>query len=264
MTNWSDSGQVKEDTECRSKDKTLKDGPIICQSEEFLPEENREKKDLTLAELNHVFKMFLRERGTRKKDISIVGQFSVIYDDPKFAQWHALNKTEQSDSLSKQVIMPQAYDELIAPIGDTAGDQTIIKGVVKDAIQNAIDSFSHAAFVQKKYITRFPGIKIILFIDQAQKRMVLAVVDNGYGEKITKPKKSFTGEEYGDDFASRLVDWLVRRFFEKEEGDVRRDIAYTGGQGMAMKKLKIELQLDTEVHFLASGAVFELRLKNFF
>ena len=148
MTNWSDSGQVKEDTEYRSKGKTLKDGPIICQSEEFLPEENREKKDLTLAELNHVFKMFLRERGTRKKDISIVGQFSIIYDDPKFAQWHTLSKAEQSDSLSKQVIMPQAYDELIAPIGDTAGDQTIIKNVVKDAFQNAIDSFSHAATVR--------------------------------------------------------------------------------------------------------------------
>ena len=264
MTNWSDSGQVKEDIEYRSKGRRLKDGPIICQSEEFLPEENREKKDLTLAELNQVFKMYLRDRGTGKEDISIIGQFSVIYDDPKFAQWHTLSKAEQSDSLSKQVIMPQAFDELITPIGATAGDETIIKGVVKDAVQNAIDSFSHAAFVQKKYITRFPGIKIILFIDQAEKGMVLAVVDNGYGEKIIKPRKSFTGEEYGGDFASRFVDWVVRRYFEKEEGDVRRDIAYTGGQGMALKKLNIELQLDTEVHFLASGAVFELRLKGFF
>ena len=101
-------------------------------------------------------------------------------------------------------------------------------------------------------------------MDQAQQRLVLAVVDNGFGEKITKPKKNFTGEEYGDDFASRLVDWVVRRYFEKEEGEVRRDIAYTGGQGMALKKLRIELHLDAEVHFLASGAVFELRLKNIF
>lgn len=247
-----------------ARGKKLKDGPIVCQSEAFLPEENREKKDITLAELNNVFKMYLRERDTRKRDIDIVGQFSVLYDDPKFAEWHTLNKSEQSDSLSKQVIMPQAYAELIASIGAAAGDREIIGKVVKDAVQNAIDSFSHAAFVQKKYLTRFPGIKIILFIDQAQKRMVLAVVDNGYGERITKPKKSFTGEEYGDDFASRFVDWVVRRFFEKEEGTVRRDIAYTGGQGMAMKKLKIELQLDAEVHYLASGAVFELKLKNFF
>lgn len=247
-----------------SKQGKLKDGPIICQSEEYLPDENREKKDLTLAELNHVFKMYLGKRGTRQQDLSIVGQFSVIFDDPKFAQWHTLSKTEQSDSLSEQVIMPQAYAELIAPIGATAGDADIIQNVAKDALQNAIDSFSHAAFVQKKYATRFPGIKIILFIDQARKQMVLAVVDNGYGEKINKPKKTFTGEEYGDDFASRFVDWVVRRFFEKEKGEVRRDIAYTGGQGMAMKKLNIELQLDTEVHFLASGAVFELRLKNFF
>jgi hypothetical protein len=242
----------------------LKHGPVIFQSEELLPDENRAKKDLTLAELNHVFKMYLQERGSKKRDISIVGQFSVIFNDPKFAVWHTLSKSAQSDALSEQVIMPPVYEELITPIGTTAGDPQIIKSVVKDALQNAIDSFSHAAFVQKKYLTRFPGIKIILFIDQINKLMVLAVVDNGFGAKINKPKKSFTGEEYGDDFASRLVDWAVRRFIEKNEGEVRRDIAYTGGQGMAMKKLKLELQLDVSVHFLASGAVFELKLKNYF
>ena len=248
---------------------TLKDGPVICQSEEFLPDdvlsdEIKTRKDLTLAELNHVFKMYLQERGTRNKDISIIGQFTVIYNHPKFAEWHTLSKPEQNDLLSDQVLMPRVYGDLITPLGATAGDEQIIKSVVKDALQNAIDSFSHAAFVQKKFVTRFPGVKIILFMDQANKRMVLAVVDNGYGEKITKPKKTFTGEEYGDDFASRLVDWVVRRYFEKEPGDVRRDIAYTGGQGMALKKLRIELQLDAKVYFLASGAVFELKLKNYF
>jgi len=237
---------------------------VIFQKEVLPSDEDRTKKDLSLAELNHVFKMYLQERGTRREDISIVSQFSVIYNNPKFAEWHTLSKLEQSDSLSEQVIMPRVYNDLIAPIGETAGDEQTIKSVAKDAIQNAIDSFSHAAFIQKKYITRFPGIKIVLFIDQVMERMVLAVIDNGYGEKITKPKKSHLGEEYGDDFASRIVDWVVRRFFEKEEGGVRRDIAYTGGQGMALKKIRIELQLDVEVHFLVSGAVFELRLKNFF
>ena len=258
---------MKENTEYVSKGRSLKEGPVICQSNDFmdfLSDENRTKKDLTLAELNHVFKMYLQERGTSKKDISILGQFSLLFNDPKFSEWHELSKSEQSDSLSDQVIFPQVYDELITPLGITAGDDRTIKSVVKDAIQNAIDSFSHAAFLQKKYITRFPGIKIILFMDQVKKQMVLVVVDNGFGAKITKPKKSHLGEEYGDDFAARLVDWVVRRFFEKEEGEVRRDIAYTGGQGMAMKKLRIELQLDVEVHFLASGAVFELRLKSFF
>ena len=262
--NLNTSRKMPADSGQGARKRTLKDGPVIFQLEDIQPDEAREKKDLALAELNHVFKMYLRDRGTRKKDISILGQFSVIYNDPRFSEWHTMSKPEQSDALSDQVIMPPVYDELIGPIGITAGDEKIIKGVVKDAVQNAIDSFSHAAFVQKKYVHRFPGIKIILFIDQTQERVVLAVVDNGYGEKITKPKKNFTGEEYGDDFASRLVDWVVRRYFEKEEGEIRRDIAYTGGQGMALKKLDIELQLDAEVHFLASGAVFELKLKNFF
>lgn len=244
--------------------RALKEGPVICQTEDFLIEENREKKDLALAELNQLFKMYLRDRGIKKKDVSIVGQFTVLFDDPRFGRWHQMSKSEQSDSLSDQVIMPEVYDDLITLLGAAAGDDQIIKGVVKDAIQNAIDSFSHAAFLQKKYATRFPGVKIILFIDQGNERMNLVVVDNGFGARISKPKKSHMGEEYGADLASRLVDWLIRRFVEKDDGDVRRDIAYTGGQGMAFKKLRIELDLDVDVIFLASGAVFELRLNSFY
>jgi len=136
--------------------------------------------------------------------------------------------------------------------------------VIKDAFQNAIDSFSHAAFLQKKYVNRFPGIKIILFVDQIRELIILTVVDNGYGESFLKPKKSFTGQEYNDDFVSRFVDWIIRRYFEDEERDFRCDIAYTGGQGLGLKKIKNELQLDVDLHFLVSGAIFELRLKNYF
>ena len=123
---------------------SLKEGPVIFQSEDLPSEQDRAKKDLTLSELNQVFKMYLQERGSNKRDISIIGQFSVIYNDPKFGAWHRLSKSAQSDSLSEQVIMPPVYEDLITPIGTTAGDPQIIKSVVKDAVQNAIDSFSHA------------------------------------------------------------------------------------------------------------------------
>jgi len=73
-----------------------------------------------------------------------------------------------------------------------------------------------------------------------------------------------TGQEYNDDFVSRFVDWIIRRYIEKEERDCRSDIAYTGGQGLGLKKIKNELQLDVCVHFLTSGAVFELKLRNYF
>ncbi|MEJ1379171.1 MAG: hypothetical protein RPU32_14565 [Candidatus Sedimenticola sp. (ex Thyasira tokunagai)] len=208
--------------------------------------------------------MYLHKRRSHREDITIVGQFSVLYNDPRLVSWHTLSKSEQSDALSDLVIMPEVYNDLITPIGTTAGDDQIIKGVVKDAVQNAIDSFSHAAFVQKKYVTRFPGIKIILFMDQASKRLVLGVMDNGFGESVKKPKKSHTGEEYGDDMVSKIVDWMIRRFVAKDESEVRYDIAYTGGQGMALKKINVELQLDAKVHFMASGAAFELTLKNYF
>ncbi len=251
-------------TSNRSVGRSLKEGPVVYQLEDSPIDEYRTKKDLTLAELNHVFKMYLLELGLMSRDISILSQFAVIFNDPRFSTWHTLSKPQQSDALTDQVMMPKVFDELITTIGTTVGDAHIVKGVVKDASQNAIDSFSHAAFLQKKYITRFPGIKIILFMDQVKKSLVLVVVDNGYGEKITKPKKSFTGQEYGDDIASRMVDWVIRRFVENEDGEIRHDIAYTGGQGMAFKKIRIEMQLDIEIHFLASGAVFELRLKSYF
>ena len=248
--------------------KSLKEGPVIYHPEDYLIEDHKTKKNLTLNELNHVFKIYLHESGLHYDDISILGQFSLIFNDPMFSIWHTMSKAEQSAELSKLVVMPQVYDELIMSIGATAGDAVIIKSVVKDAYQNAIDSFSHAAFLQRKYLTRFPGIKIILYADQIRKINVLSVVDNGYGENFLKPKRSFTdqcqGQKDNDDFVSRFVDWVITRYIEKEDKTVRHDIAYTGGQGQALNKIKTELKLNADVHFLVSGAVFEIKLRNYF
>jgi len=208
--------------------------------------------------------MYLVGRGLPRSEVTILSQFSVVSKSLKFSIWHTLTKLQQSDALSTQVLMPSVYDELITMVGTTAGDAQIIKSVLKDTFQNSIDSFSHAAYLQKKYISRFPGIKVILYKDQINKLLVLAVVDNGYGRKIIKPRKSHTGEEFGDDFSLRFVDWLMRKFVKKKEGEIHSKIAYTGGQGMALKKIGIELRLDVEVHYLASSAVFDLRLKSYF
>jgi hypothetical protein len=243
---------------------SLKEGPVAYQSGDNLLDEERRKKNLALGELNHVFKLYLAKKRIKIEDISILSQFSVIFNDPRFALWHTLSKAEQNDALTEIVVLPEFCHELIQKIGATAGDAQIISGVIKDAYQNAIDSFSHAAFMQQKYTNRFPGFKIILLLHQIEERMILVVIDNGFGSKVTKPKKLYTGQEYGDDVVSRFVDWMVRRYVEKEEGDVERKIAYTGGQGMAMKKIGIELQLDVDLHFFTNGAVFELKLKNFF
>ncbi len=244
--------------------KSLKEGPVIYHPEDHLIDEHKTKKDLTLTELNHVFKNYLHECDLHYEDISILGQFSLIFNDPMFSIWHTMSKQEQSAELSKLVVMPQVYDELITSIGATAGDAVIIKSVVKDAYQNAIDSFSHAAFLQKKYLSLFPGIKIILYVDQVRKAIVLCVVDNGYGENFSKPKRSFTDRKENDDFISRFVDRIITRYFEKEDKEIRHDIAYTGGQGQALKKIKTELKLNVDVHFLVSGAIFEIKLRNYF
>lgn len=243
---------------------SLKEGPVAYQSGDNLEEEERQKKNLTLGELNHVFKLYLAKKRLKMEDISILGQFSVIFNDPRFASWHTLSKAEQSDALTEIVVLPEFCHELIEKIGATAGDAQIISGVIKDAYQNAIDSFSHAAFIQQKYVNRFPGFKIILLLHQVDERMILVLIDNGFGKKVTKSKKTHTGQDYGDDVVSRFVDWLVRRYVEKEEGQVERRIAYTGGQGMALKKIEIELHLDVDLHFFTNGAIFELKLKNFF
>ncbi len=242
---------------------TLKGGPVIYQSEDSLLDGDRTKKNLTLEELNHILKLYLAKKNIPLEDISILGQFSVIFNDHRLSGWDTLAKAEQKDALSDIVILPDIYHKLIKKIGATAGDAQIISSVVKDAYQNSVDSFSHAAFVQQKYRSRFPGFKAILFLDQTEQKTVLVVVDNGYGEKVDKPKKSYLGEEYGDDLVSKLVEWLIRKF-EKERKTIDQRIAYTGGQGMALKKIELELNLDADLHFFSTGAVFELRLKNFF
>ena len=247
-----------------ARSKTLKEGPVIYHPEDYLIDEHKTKKNLTLLELNKVFNLYLQRNNLDHDDLSILAQFSMIFNNPMFSLWHTMSKQEQSDVLSEVVIMPQLYDELISSLSTTAGDATIIASVVKDAYQNAIDSFSHAAFLQQKYLSQFPGIKIILYVDQVKQHIVLTVVDNGYGEKIIKPRKSFSVQDRSDDFLSRFVDGIVRHYFEKEDGEINHDIAYTGGQGLALKKIKIELQLDVAVHYLASGAVFEIKLKNYF
>lgn len=254
---------LKIDEPAKTAGRSLKIGPVVYQSEDSLLEEDRQRKDLTLAELNHVFKFYLAKKRIRIEDISILGQFSVIFNDPRFAFWHTLSKAEQSDALNEIVMLPELCHELVQKTGATAGDAQIVGAVIKDAYQNAIDSFSHAAFMQQKYVNCFPGFKIILFLHQVEERMILVLIDNGFGNKVTKPRKLHTGQEYGDDFLSRFVDRLVRRYVEKE-GSVERGIAYIGGQGMALKKIKIELQLDVNVHYFTSGAVFELKLKSFF
>ena len=242
---------------------SLKEGPVIYQPKDSLLDEDRFKKDLTLGELNHVFKLYLGKRNIRLKDISILSQFSVIFSDHRFAEWRDIDRDAQDAALTELVRLPEVYDQLIEKVGATAGDAQIIKSVVKDAYQNAIDSFSHAAFMQQKYKNRFPGFKVILFIDQINQKLNLIVVDNGFGEKVIKPKKSHTGQRYDDDIVTRIIDWLIRRFVEKE-GPVEHRIAYTGGQGLGLKKIGIELQLDYELHFFSTGAIFELKLKSYF
>ena len=175
---------------------SLKEGPVAYQSGDNLLEDEHQKKNLTLGELNHVFKLYLAKRGIKIEDISILSQFSVIFNDPRFAIWHTLSKAEQSDALTEIVVLPEVCHEIIEKIGATAGDAQIISGVIKDAYQNAIDSFSQAAFLQQKYEPF--GIKIILLTHHVDKRMILVVVDNGFGKKVTKPKKLYTGQEYGD------------------------------------------------------------------
>jgi len=242
---------------------SLKEGPVIYQSEDSLLKKDRIRKDLTLAELNHILKLYLAEGNTRVEDVSILSQFSVIFNDSRFSEWHSLSKAEQSAALSELVILPDIYNELMEKVGTAAGDAQIISSVVKDAYQNSIDSFSHAAFIQQKYVSRFPGFKVIYFLDQVRQISVLVVVDNGFGKRVDKPKKSYLGEEYGDDLVSKITQWLFHRF-EKEDENVDHRIAYTGGQGMALKKIEVELRLNIDLHYFTTGAVFELKLKSFF
>jgi len=242
---------------------SLKEGPVIFQQEESLEDDEKLKKDLTLAELNHIFKLYLGSSGIRAKDISILGQFSVVFNDIRFAQWNSMSLEQQDLALTEIVRLPKVYNDLILKIGELAGDKQVIKWIVKDAYQNAIDSFSHSAFMQQKYKNRYPGFKVILFLTQVDQGMKLVVVDNGFGELVVKPKKSYIGKTYDDDIMMKITDWIIRLFTDRKPA-AKQQIAYTGGQGMALKKIEIELGLNYSLHFFTTGAVFELKLRSYF
>ena len=51
---------MKDTSETFTKGKSLKEGPVIYHPEDELIDDHKTKKNLTLAELNHVFKMYLQ------------------------------------------------------------------------------------------------------------------------------------------------------------------------------------------------------------
>ncbi|MCP4042015.1 MAG: hypothetical protein GY731_08675, partial [Gammaproteobacteria bacterium] len=101
---------------------SLKEGQVIYQSDDSLSERDRQKKNLTLEELNHVFRLYLGCRNLNMGDISILGQFSLIFSDGRFSKWHTMSKAEQGEALTELVILPSVYEELIDKIGDMVGD----------------------------------------------------------------------------------------------------------------------------------------------
>ncbi|MCU7799363.1 MAG: hypothetical protein KZQ70_04250 [gamma proteobacterium symbiont of Lucinoma myriamae] len=81
---------MKDKSRTSVRGRSLKEGPVIYHPEDYLIDDHKIKKNLTLAELNHVFKMYLQECNLHYDDISILGQFSVIFNDPLFRTWHTL------------------------------------------------------------------------------------------------------------------------------------------------------------------------------
>jgi len=70
-------------------------------------------KNLTLTELSRIFKLYLQTCDLDHDKITILGQFSLIFNDPLFSKWHAMSKLEQSDALTEIVKLPDIYNELI-------------------------------------------------------------------------------------------------------------------------------------------------------
>ena len=66
----------------------------------------------------------------------------------------------------------------------------------------------------------------------------------------------------GNRLSSGITGWCSNKFDKREDSEDYR-IAFAGGQGMALQIIRLDLDLDDDVHYFTAGAVYESQLTNY-
>lgn len=159
----------------------------------------------TRATIAGVFRDFLAKREITDDRISVIDGFLFFFNGPEFSQWHTLNWWDQRQRileikdhklytarahalLSQSCLAPYIgyADDMVAKSADPEVKRAWMRKrlVLKESFWNAIDSISHAAYFQQKYLEQFPALCILLCNvtnrNGRETELVLGI-DNGTG-----------------------------------------------------------------------------------
>ena len=219
---------------------------------------DEDKLTAARAGVAEVLQDFLEVRELPAEQIEVLDGFLFFFNAPEFTQWHLLNWWEQRQQVlaikdtrlyrdRAGILLQQSYlapyinytDEMVAKSSDRQVKQAWMRKrlVLQECFWNAIDSFSHAAYYQKKYQEMFPALCLLLcnvIGSNGQKKEQFIGIDNGIGYLYKKKSR--------DSAMFRLIYKTFKFFF-------RRGVFYIGGLELGL------LETDGELSCHGSGAV---------
>jgi hypothetical protein len=149
----------------------------------------------SLGRLNSVF--------TSKYGINVnselVDTFTVVFNNPSYLKWREFDYDQQKEVV-KQMLDYGGYKYYLKKRrGKGLGKHNVNlywNKFFRNTIDNAIDSFSNAAFNTDKYLDQYPAVQSFVF--NKGDKYVMVLLDNGIGEKFKKPELNLSEEYQGE------------------------------------------------------------------
>jgi len=220
--------------------------------------EAEKKLAATWASISGVLQEFLKAGAFPAGQIEVLDSFLFLFNAPEFTQWHSLNWWEQRQQIQTikdtplyrdraWLLLQQSYlapyinyaDDMVAKSTDRLVKHAWMRKrlVLQECFWNTIDSVSHAAYYQKKYLDMQPALCLLLcnvIGPNSVKKEQFFGIDNGIGYLYKKKSR--------DSAMFRLIYKIFKLFF-------RRGVFYIGGLELGL------LETDSELSCHGSGAV---------
>lgn len=212
----------------------------------------------TRESIERVFLDFLAVQKIAAADISLIDGFLFIFNETEFTKWHTLSWWDQRKLVREikdhHLYMQRAHALLsrssLAPYIDYSDDmvarstdQEVKRAwmrkrlVHKECFWNAIDSFSHAAYFQKKYQGLYPALCVLLckVVDWNGREFELVLgIDNGTGFLYKKKSRESS---------------MIRCIYKVYKYFFTRGVFYIGGLELGL------IETDGRLSCHGSGAV---------
>jgi hypothetical protein len=217
-----------------------------------------EKLAITKESIIRVLEDFLKVKEIADDRIKVIDGFLFIFNGSDFAQWHTLDWWDQRKRILEMkdhqqyreratTLLARSFLSLHLDYSDKevakSNDQEVKRAwmrkrlVLKESFWNAIDSVSHAAYFQKKYLEFFPAHCVLLcnVLDNKERETELVLgIDNGIGFVYKKKSRESA---------------MIRLFYKMFKFFIRTGVFYIGGLELGL------LETESELSCHGSGAV---------